>query len=180
MKDENVLLGCTRVERIHKSTLSSFRYTSPRETRHYTGLSITINRSNCSQVYSHPGFTWQQPGDAAPVDQPIDFSVWPPSPLTHIYTRPASDRSSSQVRFILSGLAGYERKCFSDGPDEVHCRRRQRPCLVQARHGLTFKECGLTRMVKVVAVEFQLIQRVNLPRESHVNNTPCKTLLRTS
>lgn len=62
MKDENVLLGCTRVERIHKSTLSSFRYTSPRETRHYTGLSITINRSNCSQVYSHPGFTWQPPG----------------------------------------------------------------------------------------------------------------------
>lgn len=51
-----------------------------------------------------------------------------------------------KARFILSEMAGYERKCFSAAPDEVLCRRRLRPRVVQARHGLISKECILTRM----------------------------------
>lgn len=48
VEDGQVLLRCTRVERIHKSTLSRFRYIFHRETSHDTELSITINGKSCS------------------------------------------------------------------------------------------------------------------------------------
>lgn len=69
---------------------------------------------------------------------------------------------------------------------EAHCRWRLRPHPLQVRHGLTSKECWMDRIGKVITVEFQLTQRVNLPREEpwsrHCNrqgNVICKTLLPT-
>lgn len=50
VEDEHVLLRCTRIERIHKSILSTFRYTIHRETSHDAELSITINGKSCGHL----------------------------------------------------------------------------------------------------------------------------------
>lgn len=89
VEDEHVLLRCTRAERIHKSTLSSSRYTIHRETRHDTELSITINGNGCSHLCTHQAVHSNHRDNFELVNQFIDLSAWLAGPLSHFYARSA-------------------------------------------------------------------------------------------
>lgn len=109
VEDEHVLLRCTRVERLHKSTLSSFRYTIHRETRHDTELSININGNGCSHLCTHQAAHSNHREPFELVNQFMDLSAWLAAPLGHFYARFAWDQSSRRGLFIC------EEKSISDG-----------------------------------------------------------------
>lgn len=109
VEDEHVLLRCTRVERLHKSTLSGFRYTIHLETRYDTELSITINGRSCSHLCTHQAVHSNHRENFKLVNQLIDLSAWLAGPLGHFYARFAWDGSSSRGLFIC------EEKSISDG-----------------------------------------------------------------